>query len=38
MSYKSRFRPSEVLTGGIWRVLEETMVPAEEPVVPETAG
>jgi arginyl-tRNA--protein-N-Asp/Glu arginylyltransferase len=23
MSYKSRFRPSEVLVGGTWRVLEE---------------
>jgi len=40
MSYKSRFRPSEVLSGGTWRVLEE---PVAEPrslvaAVPETAG
>jgi arginine-tRNA-protein transferase len=27
MAYKSRFRPSEILTGGVWRVLEEP--PAE---------
>jgi arginyl-tRNA--protein-N-Asp/Glu arginylyltransferase len=30
MAYKSRFRPSEVLTGGVWRPLEATgLVPAE---------
>ena len=29
MSYKSRYRPSEMLTGGVWRVLEDSMVPAE---------
>jgi arginine-tRNA-protein transferase len=23
MAYKARFRPSEVLTGGIWRLLED---------------
>jgi arginine-tRNA-protein transferase len=23
MAYKARFRPSEVLTGGVWRVLED---------------
>jgi arginyl-tRNA--protein-N-Asp/Glu arginylyltransferase len=30
MSYKARFRPSEALSGGIWRVLAEH---AEEPAV-----
>jgi arginine-tRNA-protein transferase len=30
MAYKARFRPSEVLMGGAWRVLSETAVP--EPV------
>ncbi len=39
MSYKSRFRPSEVLSGGAWRVLEEppamTLTPAG---VPTTVG
>ena len=29
MSYKSRFRPSEVLVGGVWRVLEEQQTAAE---------
>ncbi len=29
MSYKSRFRPSEVLVGGVWRVLEEQEAAAE---------
>jgi arginyl-tRNA--protein-N-Asp/Glu arginylyltransferase len=38
MSYKSRYRPSEILTGGVWRVLEDSMVPAENAMVPETAG
>ncbi|MBW8270506.1 arginyltransferase [Caldovatus aquaticus] len=28
MSYKSRFRPSEVLMGGIWRVLPESLASA----------
>jgi leucyl-tRNA---protein transferase len=36
MSYKSRFRPSEVLIGGVWRVLEEAAGPVEAPeAVPE---
>ena len=34
MSYKSRFRPSEVLVNGIWRVLEDQ--PAGEPLSPAT--
>ncbi len=50
MSYKSRFRPSEVLSGGIWRVLGEAATgDAEEAgeasriepatrVVPQSAG
>ena len=38
MSYKSRFRPSEVLMGGVWRVLEESAAAPEPAVVPETAG
>ena len=34
MSYKSRFRPSEILMGGMWRVLEESQeTPATEPAV-----
>ena len=28
MAYKARFRPSEVLMGGTWRVLTETVAPA----------
>ena len=38
MSYKSRYRPSEVLMGGVWRVLEDSMVPADAALEPETAG
>jgi arginine-tRNA-protein transferase len=39
MSYKARFRPSEVLSGGAWRVLAETPEPAEVPsLVPQSAG
>jgi arginine-tRNA-protein transferase len=44
MAYKSRFRPSEVLVGGIWRVLEEqpvdgqTTTAAPSPRERETAG
>jgi arginine-tRNA-protein transferase len=41
MSYKSRFRPSEVLVGGVWRVLEEQEAAEPSPerlaTVPETA-
>ena len=33
MSYKSRFRPSEVLTGGAWRVLGDTAPVAAEPTM-----
>jgi arginine-tRNA-protein transferase len=35
MAYKARFRPSEVLTGGVWRVLDEPRQPAE---MAETVG
>jgi arginyl-tRNA--protein-N-Asp/Glu arginylyltransferase len=38
MSYKSRFRPSEILLGGVWRVLEEPPLPAEAEAVPVDAG
>ncbi len=38
MAYKSRFRPSEVLVGGVWRVLEEAGEAPEPAMVPETAG
>ncbi len=44
MSYKSRFRPSEVLVGGVWRVLEEQgdggepLSPAPAVREPEAAG
>ena len=39
MAYKSRFRPSEVLAGGIWRVLTDAdLAPADASVlVPESA-
>ena len=41
MSYKSRFRPSEILVGGTWRMLTEADQAASEAaqsLVPETAG
>ena len=38
MAYKSRFRPSEVLLGGVWRVLEEPPLAAEAEAVPVDAG
>jgi len=40
MAYKSRFRPSEVLVGGIWRVLTDAdAAPAETArLLPETAS
>jgi arginine-tRNA-protein transferase len=38
MAYKSRFRPSEVLMGGVWRVLEEPPPLAEPATVPAEAG
>jgi arginyl-tRNA--protein-N-Asp/Glu arginylyltransferase len=40
MTYKSRFRPAEVLSGGVWRVLTEaeTAADGEGALVPETAG
>jgi arginyl-tRNA--protein-N-Asp/Glu arginylyltransferase len=40
MAYKSRFRPSEVLVGGAWRVLTEADAePAETArLLPETAS
>ena len=37
MSYKSRFRPSEVLVGGIWRVLED-QPSRRAPVAGDSAG
>ena len=33
MAYKARFRPSEVLTGGAWRVLGDTPPVAVEPTM-----
>lgn len=30
MSYKSRFRPSETLAGGVWRVLKDHQAPMED--------
>jgi arginyl-tRNA--protein-N-Asp/Glu arginylyltransferase len=37
MAYKARFRPSEVLSGGLWRVLAEHAEAAPEPALaPET--
>ena len=42
MAYKSRFRPSEILVGGAWRVLTEAEAeadPAETArLLPETAS
>jgi arginine-tRNA-protein transferase len=33
MAYKSRFRPSETLAGGVWRVLPDHGAPAAEPAL-----
>jgi arginine-tRNA-protein transferase len=38
MAYKSRFRPSEVLSGGTWRVLRDPDAAPEPAPVPETAA
>jgi arginine-tRNA-protein transferase len=40
MAYKARFRPSEILVGGIWRTMTDAdMAPASDPaLVPQTAG
>ncbi len=40
MAYKSRFRPSEVLIGGAWRMLTDadTTPATRDAMVPETAG
>jgi arginine-tRNA-protein transferase len=38
MAYKSRFRPSEVLISGAWRVLEEERPAAAADAVPVSAG
>ena len=38
MAYKARFRPSEVLAGGVWRVLAEDAAPPRRALAPETAG
>ncbi len=42
MAYKARFRPSEILAGGTWRLLTDTDVAARSgpagSLVPETAG
>lgn len=32
MAYKSRFRPSEILSGGVWRVLTEADMDGAEPL------
>ena len=32
MAYKARFRPSEILSGGIWRVLTDADLEGAEPV------
>ena len=32
MAYKSRFRPSEILSGGVWRVLTEADMEGAEPL------
>lgn len=40
MAYKSRFRPSEILIGGTWRILTDADLGADEPekvLVPESA-
>jgi len=31
MAYKARFKPSEVLMGGVWRVLTEDEIAGREP-------
>jgi arginyl-tRNA--protein-N-Asp/Glu arginylyltransferase len=41
MAYKARFRPSEILVGGTWRMLTEADFaerPGAEALVPQTAG
>jgi arginine-tRNA-protein transferase len=41
MAYKARFRPSEILAGGSWRILTEadvTIRPGADMLVPQTAG
>jgi arginine-tRNA-protein transferase len=41
MAYKARFRPSEILAGGVWRMLTEADTaarPGAEMLVPQTAG
>jgi len=41
MAYKARFRPSEILAGGSWRMLTEADATARtgaEALVPQTAG
>ncbi len=41
MAYKARFRPSEILAGGTWRMLTEADCaarPTAEALVPQTAG
>ncbi|HYZ30993.1 MAG TPA: arginyltransferase [Crenalkalicoccus sp.] len=38
MAYKSRFRPSEVLSGGTWRVLRDPEAAPEPAPVPATAA
>ncbi|CAH2598568.1 Aspartate/glutamate leucyltransferase [Rhodovastum atsumiense] len=41
MAYKARFKPSEILAGGVWRVLTEadlTTPAGARALVPETAG
>ena len=41
MAYKARFRPSEILAGGAWRVLTDADLGSRadtQPLVPQTAG
>jgi arginyl-tRNA--protein-N-Asp/Glu arginylyltransferase len=38
MAYKARFRPSEVLAGGAWRMLTDADLAPAGALVPETAG
>ena len=38
MAYKARFRPSEVLAGGAWRMLTDADLAPSGALVPETAG
>jgi arginyl-tRNA--protein-N-Asp/Glu arginylyltransferase len=38
MAYKARFRPSEVLANGTWRVLTDADLTPAAALVPETAG